>query len=93
MSNEEFRIAVTGSPRTRAKLRGLKRNAAAVVGDTGSAEAVDVLLDELDDAEPLARANAAWALGRIGSPTAAPRLRGRWTSRRTGLCVMHSGRR
>jgi epoxyqueuosine reductase len=77
MSDDAFRIAFRGSPMKRAKLRGLKRNAAVVLGNAGLAEAVEVLLEALNDAEPLARANAAWALGRIGSPAAAPRLRDR----------------
>jgi epoxyqueuosine reductase len=37
MSDEEFRIAFKGSPMKRVKLRGLKRNAAVVIGNLGDA--------------------------------------------------------
>ncbi|HEX7977246.1 MAG TPA: hypothetical protein VF461_01485 [Gemmatimonadaceae bacterium] len=37
MSDEQFRMAFKGSPMKRAKLRGLKRNAAVVLGNMGSA--------------------------------------------------------
>jgi epoxyqueuosine reductase QueG len=38
MSDEDFRIAFKGSPLKRAKLRGLKRNAAIVLANAGSSE-------------------------------------------------------
>ncbi|MHB1224118.1 MAG: tRNA epoxyqueuosine(34) reductase QueG [Gemmatimonadaceae bacterium] len=66
MSQEEFSAAFKGSPMKRAKLRGLKRNAAVVLGNVGTAKDVDVLTCALDDPEPLVREHAAWALGRIG---------------------------
>ena len=77
MSREEFSAAFKGSPMKRAKLRGLKRNAAVVLGNVGSDENVPVLVAALGDSEPLARAHAAWALGRIGSADAATPLRER----------------
>ena len=77
MSREEFSAAFKGSPMKRAKLRGLKRNAAVVLGNVGSDEDVPVLVAALGDSEPLARAHAAWALGRIGSADAATPLRER----------------
>jgi epoxyqueuosine reductase len=46
----------------RAKLRGLKRNAAVVLGNAGSADDTDVLERARDDPEPLVREHAAWAL-------------------------------
>ena len=49
----------------RAKLRGLKRNAAVVLGDVGTTAEVDLLTDALDDPEPLVREHAAWALDRV----------------------------
>ena len=55
----------------RAKLRGLKRNAAVVLGNTGKAEDVPVLEHALTDPEPLVREHAAWALDRV-TPRAAP---------------------
>jgi epoxyqueuosine reductase len=77
MQQEEFSRAFRGSPMKRAKLRGLKRNAAVALGNVGTAEDVDVLTRALDDEEPLVRAHAAWALGRLASPGDVPALRER----------------
>ena len=55
----------------RAKLRGLKRNVAMVLGNVGSTEDVDLLTRALDDDEPLVREHAAWSLARLGASTAA----------------------
>ena len=65
MSPEEFSRAFSKSPMKRAKLRGLKRNAAVVLGNLGTAEDADVLELALDDPEPLVRAHAASALERF----------------------------
>jgi epoxyqueuosine reductase len=62
MTLEEFNTAFKGSPMKRAKLRGLKRNAAVVLGNLGTSEDVTVLERALGDAEPLVREHAAWAL-------------------------------
>jgi len=62
MTQEEFSGAFKGSPMKRAKLRGLKRNAAIVLGNLGAPEDVDNLTHALGDAEPLVREHAAWAL-------------------------------
>ena len=77
MSQPEFSAAFKGSPMKRAKLRGLKRNASVVLGNVGSVDDVPVLAAALSDEEPLVRAHAAWALGRVGSPAAAAALRAR----------------
>jgi epoxyqueuosine reductase len=69
MSQDEFGAAFKGSPMKRAKLRGLKRNAAVVLGNVGSEVDVDVLTRALDDPEPLVREPAAWALRRVGGAT------------------------
>ena len=66
MTQEEFSVAFKGSPMKRAKLRGLERNAAVVPGNVGTVDDVDVLTRALDDAEPLVREHAAWALARPG---------------------------
>ena len=66
MSQEELSRAFKGSPMKRAKLRGLKRNAAVVLGDVGTHEDVGVLTRALHDAEPIVREHAAWALARLG---------------------------
>jgi len=65
MTPAEFSVAFKGSPMKRAKLRGLKRNAAVVLGNVGTDEDVDVLTRALDDDEPLVRAHAAWSLRRL----------------------------
>jgi epoxyqueuosine reductase len=67
MSQAEFSVAFKGSPMKRAKLRGLKRNAAVVLGNVGDERDVDVLTEALNDPEPLVREHAAWALERIRS--------------------------
>src|SRR5829696_6107785 len=65
MTQAEFSAACKGSPVKRAKLRGLKRNAAVVLGNVGTEEDVPVLQQALDDPEPLVREHAAWALRHI----------------------------
>ena len=77
MSPSEFSDSFRGSPVKRAKLRGLKRNAAVVLGNVGSADDVPALVAALLDDEPLVRAHAAWALGRLGGPAAVAALRDR----------------
>jgi epoxyqueuosine reductase len=49
MSDEDFRVAFKGSPMKRAKLRGLKRNAAVVLGNVSKASHADVLTRAIDD--------------------------------------------
>jgi len=65
MTQEQFSRAFKGSPMKRAKLRGLKRNAAITLGNVGTAEDVDVLERVLDDDETLVREHASWALARM----------------------------
>ena len=65
MRDEDFRIAFKGSPMKRAKLRGLKRNAAIVLGNRGDREDAGALTRALDDPEPIVRVHARWALGRL----------------------------
>ena len=65
MTQEEFSRAFSQSPMKRAKLRGLRRNAAVVLGNVGTSDDVDVLTRALDAEEPLAREHAAWALDSI----------------------------
>jgi len=80
MTQDEFSAAFKGSPMKRAKLRGLKRNAAVVLGNVGTAEDVDVLTRALD-AEPHpsassgqgVREHAAWAFRRIRAASRADR--------------------
>jgi epoxyqueuosine reductase len=66
MTQPEFSAAFKGSPVKRAKRRGLKRNAAVVLGNVGTAEDVEVLTRAMEDDEPLVREHAAWALSQLG---------------------------
>jgi epoxyqueuosine reductase len=54
----------------RAGRRGLVRNAAVALGNTGNPQAVPALTTAMADADPLVRRHAAWALGRIGGAAA-----------------------
>ena len=85
MTDESFRSAFKGSPMKRAKLRGLKRNAAVVLANAGQPEDVPRLIAALDDPEPLVREHAAWALAKTGWRDAAEvlhrRLSVEWDAR------------
>ena len=71
MTEEEFRSTYRGTPVPRAKRRGLARNAAVALGNIGNGDDVPYLLAAMTDHnEPLVRGHAAWALGRLGGPTA-----------------------
>ncbi len=65
MSHEEFSSAFRRSPMKRAKLEGLRRNAAVVLGNTGSDRDLASLIPALDDSSAVVREHAAWAHGRI----------------------------
>ncbi|MFB3853123.1 MAG: tRNA epoxyqueuosine(34) reductase QueG [Vicinamibacterales bacterium] len=62
----ELREALRGSAVSRAKLRGLRRNLAVALGNSGDADALDVL-DEMDDgqspsrSDPLVEEHVDWA--------------------------------
>ncbi len=62
---EEFARQFAGSPLDRPGRAGLLRNAAIVLGNWRSLEAVPALTIGLHDTEPLVRGAAAWALGQI----------------------------
>jgi epoxyqueuosine reductase len=64
-TQENFSRAFSKSPMKRAKLRGLKRNAAVVLGNVGTADDIEVLTSALDDEEALVREHLAWALARL----------------------------
>jgi epoxyqueuosine reductase len=77
LSQEDFSSRFRKSPVKRTKRRGLLRNVAVALGNWGSEEAVPVLVNAIEDAEPLVRGHAAWALGRIGGSDAVAALRER----------------
>jgi len=70
LTDAEFRQRFRGSPILRAKRRGFLRNIAVALGNLKSHEAVPALIASLDDAEPLVRGHAAWALGEIATEPA-----------------------
>jgi epoxyqueuosine reductase len=53
------------SPVKRAKRHGMLRNICVALGNWAAPQTVDALARALADAEPLARAHAAWALGQV----------------------------
>lgn len=65
LSPEEFREVFRGSPMKRAKLRGLARNAAVVLGNVGTTDDADVLERVRDGEDALLAEHAAWALDRL----------------------------
>ena len=62
MSQEEFSASFRKSPMKRARLRGLKRNAAVVLGNAGTVDDVDVLSRALDGEAPLPSARSGQAV-------------------------------
>ncbi|QPJ64100.1 MAG: tRNA epoxyqueuosine(34) reductase QueG [Candidatus Nitrohelix vancouverensis] len=65
LDDEGFRERFRKSPVKRIKRRGLLRNVAVALGNSGDRAAVPVLLEALADVEPLIRAHALWAVGRL----------------------------
>lgn len=62
----QFKARFRGSPILRAKRRGFLRNVCVALGNTGTPEDLPALQRALEDAEPLVREHAAWAVARIG---------------------------
>jgi epoxyqueuosine reductase len=65
LTEVEFRERYRGTAIFRTKRRGLLRNAALVLGNSGDERALPALRRALDDPEPLVRDAAAWAIQRI----------------------------
>lgn len=63
------------SPMKRAKLEGLKRNAAIAMGNGGRELYVEALAEALGKEGAMVRGHAAWALGQIGGERAVDALR------------------
>jgi epoxyqueuosine reductase len=74
LDDDAFRAQYRRTPLWRAKRRGLLRNAAVALGNTGDAGDLAALAAALRDPEPLVRSHAAWAIGRIESPDGRPIL-------------------
>jgi epoxyqueuosine reductase len=77
LSDGGFRARFRHTPLWRAKRRGLLRNAAIVLGNQRDPDSLEALARGLEDAEPLVRGAAAWALGRYEEPAAHHALRTR----------------
>jgi epoxyqueuosine reductase len=70
LDDAAFRARFGGTAVTRTRRRGLLRNAAVALGNSGNPAAVPSLIAALADREPLVRGHAAWALGQLGGRTA-----------------------
>lgn len=65
LDEDGFRQRFRKSPVKRIKRRGLLRNVAIALGNSGDPEAIPVLTEALSDPEPLIRAHAVWGLGEL----------------------------
>ena len=67
LGEDDFRHRFGRSAIRRTKRRGLLRNAAVALGNTGNQDAVPVLASVMaEEPEAMVRAHAAWALGKLG---------------------------
>ena len=67
LDEQAFRARFRRTPLWRSHRRGLLRNAAIVLGNQRTSDAVSPLGKGLNDDEPLVRGASAWALGEIGA--------------------------
>jgi epoxyqueuosine reductase len=67
MDEESYRDSFRGSAMKRAKLGGLRRNAAVVLGNVGQSEDADVLAAAASDNDTVIAEHASWALARIAA--------------------------
>ena len=65
MQGEEFRASFRGSPVRRAKLSGLRRNAAIAMGNSGKREFIPTLEKFCQDDDSAIAESAAWALRKL----------------------------
>jgi epoxyqueuosine reductase len=71
MDQTQFTALYAGTPVTRAKRRGLARNAAIALGNVGTRDDLPSLIGAMTTHdEPLVRGHAAWAVGHLGGPLA-----------------------
>jgi len=70
-TQEDFSRVMKGSSIKRTKRRGLLRNVAVALGNCGDSRVLPALVRCLaEEAEPLVRGHAAWAIGRLGGEQA-----------------------
>ncbi len=77
LDDAAFRAAFAGSPIKRIGRDRLVRNVLIAIGNSGDAGLVELIENLLDDAAPLVRGMAVWALSRL-QPDALDRLAVRW---------------
>jgi epoxyqueuosine reductase len=66
LTPQDFSLKFSNSPVKRARRRGYLRNVAVALGNSRDPSAIPTLAHSLlNDPEPLVRAHAAWALGKI----------------------------
>jgi len=65
LDDEAFRDRFRKSPVKRTGRAGLLRNVAIAMGNSGNSEFVPLLIEALNDSEPLVRGHSAWALSRL----------------------------
>lgn len=65
LDEREYETEWTGTAMRRATRTGLRRNAAIALGNRGDAAALPALASALEDADPIVRSHAAWAIGQI----------------------------
>ena len=70
LNKEEFKKKFRKNPAKRPKRRGLLRNVAVALGNSGSQSSVPSLIVALTDEEPLIRSHAAWSLGQLKGDSA-----------------------
>jgi epoxyqueuosine reductase len=87
MDGDMFRKRFKGSPIKRIKRRGLLRNVAVALGNSGNPEAIPTLLKVLDDEEPLIRAHAVWALGELSGFEMLPVIREKLTNEKEDMVL------
>ncbi len=66
MRPEEFREVFRGSPIRRAKLSGLRRNAAMAMGNSGDKKFAPTLKKLSEDSDPMVAEHARWSLAKLG---------------------------
>ncbi|MGB1891813.1 MAG: tRNA epoxyqueuosine(34) reductase QueG [Candidatus Latescibacterota bacterium] len=77
LDRETFNKTFRRNPAKRPKRRGLLRNVAVALGNSGDPRAVAPLIGALDDEEALVRSHAAWGLARLGAKQACAALQAR----------------
>ncbi|MDX1645445.1 MAG: tRNA epoxyqueuosine(34) reductase QueG [Thermoanaerobaculia bacterium] len=79
LTRDEYVERFRHSPMKRAKLEGLKRNAAVTMGNSGDRRYVPALGRALtEESDATVRGHAAWALGRLGGDAAQRALGAAW---------------